>query len=130
LSHPQAEWNMTKKLIESLRAEVEAQYQEALHAIEILENYMQQSSQVPGHPAAKGHPRLGRRVQVNQRKLVLDALRRNPGAGIELLASECGLDKQQVRGVLYAPKIAQLIKREITSDGLAKYTLIESESSN
>jgi len=121
---------MTKKLIENLRAEVEAQYQEALHAIEILENYMQQSPSVLGHAAGKGQLRFVRRVQTSQRKLVLDALRRNPGSGIDRLASESGLDKQQVRGVLYAPKISQSIKREITSDGLAKYTLVESDLQN
>jgi len=122
---------MTKRLLQDLRKEVEAQYHQALHAIDVLEKYMQQTasnvlSQSEGRDAWRT---FGRRVRTSQRQLVLDVLRRCPGAGVDDLARETGLDKQQVRGVLYAPEIAKGVKRELTSDGLAKYTLLQPETS-
>jgi hypothetical protein len=122
---------MSKRLLQDLRKEVEAQYHEALHAIDILEKYLQQSaSNVLSSTEDRDQLRaFGRRTRTSQRQLVLDVLRRFPGAGVDDLARETGLDKQQVRGVLYAPEIAKGVKRELTSDGLAKYTLLDPDSS-
>jgi hypothetical protein len=121
---------MTKRLLQDLRKEVEAQYHEALHAIDVLEKYMQQTdSSVLSPGEGRDQWRSFRRpARTSQRQLVLDVLRRCPGAGIDDLARETGLDKQQVRGVLYAPEIAKGVKRELTSDGLARYTLIQPDS--
>lgn len=110
---------MSNQVIEQLRRAIEQKHEEALHALETLQRYFEESK--PENPpkqaaAKKKAPRAG---TGKIRNAVLAVLRKDYFPVAEV-AKQTGLKPLQVRGVVTAPSLKDdFAKKEV--DGVIQY---------
>ena len=108
-----------RERIEARRREIEQTYRDGLRILDEAERLLTQDNTTQVVTPLSMAIDNGNR---SQRDLVLAALRAHGAATVDQLAEITGLDKPQVRGVLYAPKLKHRFGgKEI--DGVMAYYL-------
>ena len=110
-------------ILRSVRERVEAQYRDALRALETLGRYLEMNpGEFDGGQTASARPdqpvaprRRGRKGQ-GRRARVIEAFRTG-WKSIGQVASETGLTTKQVQGVIYAKDLRQFFQQQSGPEG-------------
>ena len=90
--------------IEELYADVQLQYEENIKALKQLEKTLLRSESDRKKAIRRVTAETGASLNVSNVNRVINAIRETPKS-VDDLMEETGLSAQQVRGVLYAPKL-------------------------
>ena len=107
--------NMNNPVLDDLLLKINERYKEAIHAAEIVGQYLSQGS--TDYAAAGLSTTNGRRrAKGTIRQRVLSIIE-NAWASIDAIHSATNIDKKQIRGVVYAPKLPGTIEKRTDDSG-------------
>lgn len=105
------------KLIQSLRTEIDVAYREAIAALEKISTFVARDVDTSAEVTNPVARRRTRRVpKQSNRDLVMKAISKE-FKSVSQIASETGLNKPQVRAVVYEKKLADQLERRSRRGG-------------
>ena len=114
---------MNPTIKEQLRKNIEAKYQEALAALDVIGEYIGETEpNLPGGAvtiAARITPVANGKKLTIREKVIGSIIEKT--STVDQIADETRLDPRQVRGVLNAPDLHDKIKRDRNGEGEAIY---------